>query len=378
MIRILFFVYSFFLLSLDVFASDTPCQSNPCMAVVDAGSSGTRLHIFSYELDNTNTPINIHEIWTKKNKPGISNLELTAINNYFTNLFTDAPVNHIPVYLYATGGMRLLSANQQNQIYKQIDQWFTQQSDWTLQAAKTISGNDEALFDWLSVNYQLGTLQSANTQSIGVMDMGGASVQIAFPIKTSEPTQGKFAKLMLYGQSIKLYTHSFLGLGQNEMSHQFLNFPACFEDNYPLPDGGMGKGDAEACAQQVSFLLNNVHEVNQQVQPLLQTNQIDAWYTIGGGINNLITNKPFQFDNDTFTNQSMLEQANKDICQQPWDALNEQYSNNEYLYMYCLLPSYYYSLMVKGYGISPEQTIHLLPGNSGIDWSLGVVLHPNL
>lgn len=54
------------LLTTPVYAGNNTCSEHQCMAVVDAGSTGSRLHIFSYDLDETNTPIHISEIWVKK------------------------------------------------------------------------------------------------------------------------------------------------------------------------------------------------------------------------------------------------------------------------------------------------------------------------
>ena len=350
------------------------CKQHQCLAVVDAGSTGSRLHIYSYDLDETKTAININELWSKKVKPGLATLEAnqTSINTYLSSLFSNVPEDNLSVYFYSTAGMRLLPQPKQKQIYNLIQSWFSSQSRWQLLSAKTITGNDEGLYGWLAVNYKLGTLKSNNT-SIGVMDMGGASVQVVLPVKNMEGNTD-VKQFELYGRPIQLFIHSFLGLGQTEVTHQFLDTDSCFSEEYVLPKGTNAKGDAYACAREVSNLMNAVHRVNHIVQPVIEANPVTNWFVMGG-MAELAQTKPFQFSNYQYTNQALIEQANSQVCQQSWSNLNQKYPNNEYLYGYCLFPAYYYALMVDGYGLQPQQTVNYIPSNQGNDWTLGVVLH---
>jgi hypothetical protein len=374
-----FLVYLFCLLSFSsiAFSQSSDCTQHQCIAVIDAGSSGSRLHLYSYDLDETNTPIGIQEFWSKKIKPGFASIEpnKNSIDAYLTTLLSSSPVQDLPVYFYATAGMRLLPQSKQQQYYNELNQWFHQQSKWRLISAKTITGNEEALFGWLAVNYSIGALKSNTDTAIGVMDMGGASVQIVFPIQYNPEINKNYQiALELYGKQYNLFVHSFLGLGQNEMSHQFLNSASCFSDNYPLPDGEPGQGDASSCEHEISSLLNGVHKVNQQIQPLLNSNPVDRWYGIGG-FTYFANSKVFEFDKTQLTNQSLIHQADNQICHQQWDTLSSKFPSEEFLYEYCLLSSYYYALMVDGYGISSEQLINYLPQEQNLDWTIGVVLH---
>lgn len=377
MARILLFISCLFLITTTAVAKN-PCQEHQCIAVIDAGSTGSRLHIFSYDQDPTNTPINIVEIWSKKIRPGFSTLETnqSTIDSYMTTLFTGAPAQQIPVYFYATAGMRLVPQAKQKIYYQNLKNWFGQNTNWQLMNAKTITGDDEALYDWLAVNYHLNTLKSDSTQPVGVLDIGGASTQIAFPLAKNESGQikGKVIELTLYGQHHTLFVHSFLGLGQNEMAHQLLASPSCFADNYPLPDGETGKGEASECVQEIELLINGVHKANRIIQPMLTNNPIQNWYAIGG-IANIAESKPFQFPTGQLTTQEFLQQANEQACHQSWDGLSEQYPDNEYLDSYCLLPAFYYALMVHGYGFAPTQTVNYVPSSDNLDWTWGVVLH---
>ncbi|KTD64933.1 hypothetical protein [Legionella shakespearei] len=374
--RFWIFLAVFVAISPSAFAETSPCKEHQCIAVVDAGSTGSRLHVFAYDTDDTNSPVDIHEIWNKRITPGFASIEPNAntINVYLGTLLAGAPPEHVPVYFYATAGMRLLPASKQKRYYDELSSWFSRQSQWRLIEAKTIMGSDEALYDWLSVNYHLGTLQTAQTQSVGVMDMGGASVQIVFPIRKNSATNSRSqVEMDLYGQHFNLYVQSFLGLGQTEMSHHFLNSPSCFSNNYPLPDGDAGQGNAFSCEQEVSKLMTEVHKVNNQIQPLLAANPVDSWYSIGG-ISNLADSSFFHFENSQLTNQNLIQQADLEICHQQWDEINQRFPEDDYVSQYCLFSAYYYALMVEGYGLYPDQTINYIPKDENLDWTLGVVL----
>lgn len=377
MIQFVALVFSCLLVKSTVFAQTAPCERQQCIAVVDAGSTGSRLHIYAYDLDNSQTPIRIKEMWNKKISPGFATIDAnsTTIDSYLSILLADSPVKKIPLYFYATAGMRLLPQMKQNKYYDELNTWFRNHQEWQLKDAKTITGNEEGLYDWLSVNYHLGNLNSLTKGTIGVMDMGGASVQIIFPITKTQGMDDKSQiKVTLYGQSYNLYVHSFLGLGQTEVSHQFLNSASCFTNNYPLPDGAKGQGNVLSCEQQVSSLMNQVHGVNHLIQPLLAANPVDSWYTIGG-IANLADSAFFNFKQNQLTSQDLLLQADSQICQQQWEDIDNQYPNDDYVYKYCLSSAYYYALMVDGYGIYPKQTVNYLPPQQNIDWTTGVVLY---
>lgn len=375
---------SFFLLS-GLFtpsfaATHSDCLKHQCLAVIDAGSTGSRLHLYTYDIDKTKSPINIKETWVKKIKPGFAMLEPSqaVIDNYLNNLFADTPSANLSIYFYATGGMRLLPQPKQKILYGLLQNWFVHHPQWHLKASKTVTGSEEGLFGWLAVNYQLGAFNSDEQKPVGVMDMGGASVQITFPIENTDGIkESDLKKLKLYGREIKLFTHSFLGLGQTETSHQFFESSDCFASNYELPTGLPAMGQAQSCKEEVSTLINNVHHVSTVVQPIMQANSIDKWFVLGGLVY-LVQSKPFQFDNYKFSTQALLEQADLQVCHQQWTSLSAQYPGNDYLYVYCLFPSYYYALIVDGYGIQPQQEINYLPSTQSGDWTLGVVLNQHV
>ena len=352
------------------------CEHHQCLGIVDAGSTGSRVHLYTYDLDEQKTPINIVEHWSKKIKPGLASLspEQATINAYLTELFSDGPnVHSFPIYFYATAGMRLFPQSKQAGLYAYLSGWFDKQNQWKLLAAKTISGHDEGLYAWLAVNYQLGTLNNSSAALAGVMDMGGASVQIAFPTLDADQLTAQDIQVVdLYGRHFTVFVHSFLGLGQTEMTHQFLNHKNCFSSQYPLPDAGFAEGDALSCERDVAVLINSIHHVKGTVEPTLRMNNVPEWYVLGGA-SDMVKSKPFSLSSDAFNGQAILTQGNV-LCHRDWNSLHGDFPSDDYLYGDCLFSAYYYALFVDGYGFSADQTLHTLPPEYNADWTIGAVL----
>jgi Golgi nucleoside diphosphatase len=157
-----------------LFAASTDCKKHHCIAIVDAGSTGSRAHIYSYDLDQTQSAVNVIEVWSKKIKPGLATIDAnpSAVKSYLDTLFAEAPDSKMPLHFYATAGMRLLPQPQQKALYDLVQSWFAGQSRWDLKSARTISGKEEGLFGWVSLNYQQGALGNLAKAPSGVMDMG--------------------------------------------------------------------------------------------------------------------------------------------------------------------------------------------------------------
>jgi hypothetical protein len=372
-IKLFLFLSSFFFSSSHALASQDVCASQVCVGVVDVGSTGSRLHVYAYK-DKEHPSRGIQEVWTKHVGPGFALLELnpTHTNAYLKQLFSGAPV-HIPIYFYATAGMRLLSQEKQDEYYDAVKGWFST-SAWNLHGAKTITGHEEGVFAWLSAYYALNLSSDDAIQKLGVLDTGGASVQIITAVASMDAAHANnYSSVQLEGRTIILFVNSFLGLGRSLMTQQFLNDPMCYPEGYELPDTLVGKGDASICSQHVEKLVNGVHSVNKVVQPVLDSEPPKNWYVIGGLYHT--AKSSYMKAIDSITSTYLLEQANEEICQQNWSVVKQHYPGEYELFQACLTASYYHALLTGGYGLAPEEPIHFLPENAISNWTLGVVLH---
>ncbi len=354
-------------------AFNAVCAEQKCVGVVDVGSTGSRLHVYAYHKQgDTDYP---EEVWLKRITPGFATLnpEQSHIDTYLNELFEGAP-EALPIYFYASAGMRLLPNEVQKKHYETVQNWF-ERSPWHLQEAKTITGREEGVFAWLSVYEQLRRTPGVKPPThLSVMDMGGASVQVVSVVDSKQDKNREdYIDINLHGKKQTLFVHSFLGLGQTLVVDQFLDETSCFPEGYPLPNGSFGVGHAKHCVDQISKLIDGVHEVHHTLHPVLPPEFSREWYVIEG-LTYLLKEAPFNHHENEITNDGLLEQAEATVCHRPWEMIQHDYPEEENLSRTCLKASYYHSL-IRSYGIAPREPIHLVPNTHGVDWTLGVALH---
>lgn len=377
MFRSMLFALVFFVSCANAMALDASLPVQKCMVgVVDVGSTGSRLHVYAYACNDENAN-HLKEVWSNKVSPGFATLESnqSVIDTYLKNLFAGAPAN-IPVYFYATAGMRLLSYDKQQAYYDVVQHWFKHTS-WNLIEAKTITGREEGVFAWLAVNHEQKSLPGNKNlpEDIGVMDMGGASVQVVTSVTSADGKNPEdLIHIKLDNKDITLFVHSFLGLGATLVSQQFLNNASCFPEGYSLPDGSVGHGDAEQCSEAVNQLINHVHDVNTAIQQPLYFEPSKTWYVLGG-LAYLLQEPLFRENEAPKTSAWLIQEANNTVCRRVWSDLKLEYPAYERLSQGCLMASYYHALLTKGYGLGPEELINLISDDAETDWTLGVVLH---
>eukprot|EP00931_Biecheleriopsis_adriatica_P115125 TRINITY_DN90964_c0_g1_i1.p1 TRINITY_DN90964_c0_g1~~TRINITY_DN90964_c0_g1_i1.p1 ORF type:complete len:558 (-),score=64.50 TRINITY_DN90964_c0_g1_i1:17-1507(-) len=206
---------------------------------MDAGSTGTRIHLFHYadrviEEEGKHAAV-VHgpmslpaELFALSVKPGLSSFthDLSGLAPYMETLVGAAAkklaagrpwvmLQDVPIYLGATAGMRALGSDDKERVLQVVRRvlhrgpfCFTHD-----QQARVLSGEEEGAFGWLSVNYQHQSITSKATTSFGTLDMGGESAQISFIPSDTSVMANLFPMHILPTQPIHLYTHSFLNFG---------------------------------------------------------------------------------------------------------------------------------------------------------------------
>lgn len=237
--------------------------------VIDAGSSGSRVQVYSW-LDPAYlrkiTPKKSQSIlpiiekgdekgerWQFKEDPGISTFadKPEAVGTHLKPLLDFAssviPVRKhktTPIYLLATAGMRLIPESAQKAILENACRYargnypFTTDSGCELHF-RVISGELEGIYGWISVNYLKGGFNVNNDPDLnstagrkhtyGFLDMGGASTQIAFQ-PTAEMAREHSDDLtglklrFLDGTEVdyKVFVTTFLGFGMNEARRRYV------------------------------------------------------------------------------------------------------------------------------------------------------------
>ncbi|XP_060905309.1 ectonucleoside triphosphate diphosphohydrolase 7-like [Labrus mixtus] len=238
--------------------------------VVDCGSSGSRVFVYYWPPHNGNphTLLDIRQMKdrdrkpvVKKIKPGISTLAKTPTqaSDYLHPLLSFAAAHvprtkhkETPLYILCTAGMRLLPESQQADILEDLIADVPLEFDFLFSRshAEVISGKQEGVYAWIGINFVLGrfdhaddedatvevTTGSQNQQpisrrrTVGIMDMGGASLQIAYEVPSAitfiSPQEEEAGKSVLaefnlgcdveHTQHVyRVYVTTFLGFGGN-------------------------------------------------------------------------------------------------------------------------------------------------------------------
>ncbi|OQR93891.1 hypothetical protein ACHHYP_02118 [Achlya hypogyna] len=205
-----------------------------CRVVVDAGSSGTRFFVFSSPAASAD----LHDAFPHLT-PGLSDTPPLQAYTYMREALykvqesIDAATRPTCyVHVYATAGMRLLSATAQSEIYNQLYLDFTNDRNMALRMARedlrTISGDEEAYFLAMAANFLDTRVESdlapSNVDLFGALDLGGGSTQIVFDVK-ERWRQNARRKAIPHQKPLnasEFYLHSFLGYGTKHMHAQVL------------------------------------------------------------------------------------------------------------------------------------------------------------
>ena len=235
--------------------------------IIDAGSSGSRLHLYEWDPRVLRDTVDVEAAvsgrklsfpgtetrWTERLQPGISTFSTIddpddlhkAIKDYLQPLIDFAvsilhekksDFKNFRIYLRATAGMRILDAENRSRIMEVVRELFSDSSYCPFyfepEQARTLSGEEEAIYDWLGVNFLStngemlresegsGTVTSPRS-TFGALDLGGASTQISF-YEQNEDIMANLFKLQIgQGKHWNVYTHSHLFYGINEATNRF-------------------------------------------------------------------------------------------------------------------------------------------------------------
>ncbi|XP_072534886.1 ectonucleoside triphosphate diphosphohydrolase 3 [Salminus brasiliensis] len=208
--------------------------------VLDAGSSRTTVYLYQWPAEKENNTGVVSQ--TKKclvAGPGIAEIDADSWKNLkkcmdeITKAIPPSQHNSTPIFLGATAGMRLLYLKNEdaaNNILLAV-QKYLRSLPFNFQNASIISGQEEGLYGWITVNYLMGNFLEKNmwnawvhphgAKTVGSLDLGGASTQIAFTAP-DDATGEDLIRVALYGYEYNVYTHSFLCYGKNEAEKRVL------------------------------------------------------------------------------------------------------------------------------------------------------------
>nr|XP_033815828.1 ectonucleoside triphosphate diphosphohydrolase 2 [Geotrypetes seraphini] len=406
--------------------------------VLDAGSSHTALFIYKWPADKENDTgiVSEHSMCDVKG-PGISGYANNppdagkSLVNCLNQAQKDVPEDKhsiTPIYLGATAGMRLLNeenATTSNAVLEAVSSTL-KTYPFDFRGAKILSGQEEGVFGWVTANYLLenfikyewiGRWIRPRKQTTGAMDLGGASTQITFETSENIENPDDQLNLRLYGQSYKVYTHSFLCYGRDQMlkrllskaiqaggtSTEILNpcWPRGYskevhlKDVYESPCTAKEKPASYKPSQNITMNgTSNSVDCKQRVESLFQFDtctftkcSFDNVFqpSVSG---NFIAFSAFYYTAD-FIRKTMkmplatpedLYNASTVICKLDWNELVKVAPGQEkFLPDYCSAATFVYLIIINGYKFDqntfPNIAFQKKAGDTSIGWALGYMLN---
>ncbi|XP_037735747.1 ectonucleoside triphosphate diphosphohydrolase 2 [Chelonia mydas] len=406
--------------------------------VLDAGSSHTAMFVYKWPADKENdTGIVSQHSMCDVEGGGISSYAKDppaagkSLKQCLDQAVSDVPRERhplTPLYLGATAGMRLLNltnSTASDSVLSAVTSML-KSYPFDFRGAKILSGEDEGLFGWVTANYLLenfikygwiGQWFRPKRPTLGAMDLGGASTQITFETqkRIEDPQSG--VTLRLYGQTYRVYTHSFLCYGRDQILRRMFSkvmqaggyktnvsnpcWPKGYQRNFMLQDvynspctaaekpdsydpqrtiGMDGSGDAAQCRLHVDSLFNFTScgfsscSFDGVFQPDLSGNFIafSAFFYTVDFIQTVMKRRVASPDD--------LNAAAETICSTSWTELRLKAPKQEkWLPDYCTVANFVYLLITKGYHFDessfPNIAFQKKAGDTSIGWALGYMLN---
>lgn len=409
----------------DLITVPTPCWTKTSKSagqvgyslVVDAGSSGSRIRI--YEWRGTNDCGRLPDFTEKSNHkktPGISAFShsMVGLEDYLKVLLDKAKEaipqeEHAvtPLFVMATAGMRLLAEPNANAVMNKINELLLDGSfnpfRYASRNTRILSGEEEGSFAWIAVNYLQGFFADPTSESSGILELGGASTQIAF-LHDGAILADKWP-MKIAGRPYALYVHSYLFYGQeltviwvketivrnNEGSDVLTNPCMLKGDNRTEFILGrnvtfIGSSDPVNCKKTVEDFVYKVPAYRCYPKPCAISNVYQptvspskTFYALSAFLFNLQDINAIGKDG-TFTPASVTQAANK-YCSQTLTEAKEDLpepSKEAFLSSNCVMGIYMPILFTKGYGFANDtkQIIAVKKlKDTPLEWTLGAVIY---
>ncbi|XP_065882910.1 ectonucleoside triphosphate diphosphohydrolase 7-like isoform X2 [Dysidea avara] len=425
--------------------------------VIDAGSSGSRVFIYHWPKHDGDPShlLKIDQLFdvngvpvVKKVEPGLSAFADHPQDAYaYMKPLLDFAVSHIPLskqedtllYVLATAGMRLLPTDTQYNIMEHLQLMIKSEYNFYLpeSSVEVISGKLEGVYSWIAINYLLGKFDVSHHSSsedgspvintVGSVDMGGGSIQVAFeipeemdedilPCRVVDINLGCGIKNHLHKH--RVYVTTFLGYGANEALRLYMqrhklrhhknstNRFSVFDPCLPLhmtyhlsvsdiPMTLIGTGNYTACRESLIPLLSSPKDTHKDDKDFITAAECseDTLYELP--IN--FTTMPFYgFSEFWYTMNDILglggayERSSFDshaaeFCHTSWDLSRKRYMEHLYpkagmhrLKYQCFKSSWMSLILHNALGF-PQDYSHLQSANQvhgrNVQWTLGALLY---
>ncbi|KAK4740468.1 hypothetical protein SAY87_032349 [Trapa incisa] len=389
--------------------------------IFDAGSSGSRVHVFCFDKYMNLVTIGRELELFVQIKPGLSAYaqnpqeaanSLQILLDKAESVVPRDLLSKTPVRVGATAGLRALGVEASDRILEAVRELLKDRSRLKSEpeGVTVLDGTREGAYQWVTINYLLGKLGRKYSDTVGVVDLGGGSVQMAYAISEENAMkaprisdgQDTYVKDMyLRGRNYHLYVHSYLHYGLLAARAEILRTSGSENPCISVGYEGYYKYGGTDYPVSPSPSGSSMHECKRVASKALKVNETACTHmkcTFGGvwnggggdGQKNLFV-ASFFFDRAAEAGfidpnkpvaevrPSEFEEAAKRACHTKLGDAKSVYpgveeGNLPYL---CMDLVYQYTLLVDGFGIDPWQKITLVKKvkyqNSFVEaaWPLG-------
>ncbi|KFQ48966.1 Ectonucleoside triphosphate diphosphohydrolase 4, partial [Nestor notabilis] len=409
--------------------------------------------------DKTRKPV------VMKIKPGISEFASSPekVSDYISPLLSFA-AQHVPrakhketpLYILCTAGMRILPESQQKAILEDLLTDIPVHFDFLFSDshAEVISGKQEGVYAWIGINFVLGRFEHTDDEdeaivevhvpgsenqeaifrkrTVGVLDMGGVSTQIAYEVpKTvsfASSQQEEVAKNLLAEFNLgcdahqtehvyRVYVATFLGFGGNAarqryednlftstvLKNRLLGKQTGLTSDSPYLDPCLpldaqdeiqqsgqtmylrGTGDFNLCREMIQPFMNKTNEtqtsLNGVYQPAVHFQNSEFY---GFSEFYYCTEDVLRMGGDY--NAAKFTKAAKDYCATKWSVLRERFDRGLYashadlhrLKYQCFKSAWMYEVFHSGFSFPVSYSnlkTALQVYDKEVQWTLGAILY---
>lgn len=362
--------------------------------LIDAGSSGSRLHVHKYTFHGSSEIPSVEPSLNLKQKPGLSSYSqephkaaesLRDLKAFAQKTVPERDWAQTPLLLHATAGLRSIPGNESERILasvrEELSTWgFKFQPEW----ARIISGSEEGLFGFIGVNLLRGVFKPGMKEedTYGVVEMGGASLQVTFCPSLDKLTAQEKAQLFpvtLGSSTVLVYTYSYLGYGlekaiQSTRTVSFAQIEASGNPCVLKASQHSGTGNFPECREMIDkALFHSAHKCAAcgfvgNFQPDIRGKRLFA-------IENFYyTPSFFGIDGNSL---SALEKKGSEWCGLPYETVKKQDLTAGDINKYCFSSAYIPAVLLA-LGLSPDEVeknvvVAKSINGTSIDWALGAV-----
>lgn len=245
------------------------------------------------------------------------------------------------------------------------------------------------IFGWISLNYLLGRLEYP-TKTFGMLDLGGASLQIAFePVVNDDSKRFTLKTIKLLTKHGKVLTYeifvkTFLGYGTTEIRKKYISRILESEDPCLLNGSSVrlaekeirGLGNFEQCLKDTNILLEKEISLTPEIDHAKQQfyGVSEFWYSTDD-----LFHLQGNYDYSSFYNLSQR------YCSFKFEAVKSQLDSKKLSHKLdedrikhqCFKSAYIINLLHHGFGfpVSGEsfKSVHN-SGNQPVTWTIGALL----